>query len=145
VASRVSAPVNSRSGFSTGPKASFRYIYVDIWRIEMVLHVLQYNNILNFNFQLRVKYFSFCALCQSVLHALLHRFATLATRMEQYIQGQSRDLVDQAYTKFVSVFFSNMYSCCCCNEWYSALNNIMILSHAGVQVTFALFFLLMKF
>ncbi|GAU15351.1 hypothetical protein TSUD_04200, partial [Trifolium subterraneum] len=31
------------------------------------------------------------------------RFATLATRMEQYIQGQSRDLVDQAYTKFVSV------------------------------------------
>ncbi|CAJ1972646.1 unnamed protein product [Sphenostylis stenocarpa] len=30
------------------------------------------------------------------------RFATLATRMEQYIQGQSRDLVDQAYTKFVS-------------------------------------------
>lgn len=33
------------------------------------------------------------------------RFATLATRMEQYIQGQSRELVDQAYTKFVSVFF----------------------------------------
>ncbi|GAB4844734.1 Exocyst complex component S3A [Ancistrocladus abbreviatus] len=33
------------------------------------------------------------------------RFATLATRMEQYIQGQSRDLVDQAYTKFVSVMF----------------------------------------
>ncbi|PIN15838.1 Exocyst protein Sec3 [Handroanthus impetiginosus] len=32
------------------------------------------------------------------------RFATLATRMEQYIQGQSRDLVDQAYTKLVSVF-----------------------------------------
>ncbi|GAB2265212.1 Exocyst complex component S3A [Dionaea muscipula] len=28
------------------------------------------------------------------------RFATLATQMEQYIQGQSRDLVDQAYTKF---------------------------------------------
>ncbi|KAK6130950.1 hypothetical protein DH2020_035312 [Rehmannia glutinosa] len=28
------------------------------------------------------------------------RFATLATRMEQYIQGQSRNLVDQAYTKF---------------------------------------------
>ncbi|KAJ8431357.1 hypothetical protein Cgig2_002080 [Carnegiea gigantea] len=28
------------------------------------------------------------------------RFAALATRMEQYIQGQSRDLVDQAYTKF---------------------------------------------
>uniref|UniRef100_A0A2P2MSB5 Exocyst complex component sec3 n=1 Tax=Rhizophora mucronata TaxID=61149 RepID=A0A2P2MSB5_RHIMU len=33
------------------------------------------------------------------------RFATLATRMEQYIQGQSRDLVDQAYTKFVSIMF----------------------------------------
>uniref|UniRef100_A0A2P2MS80 Uncharacterized protein n=1 Tax=Rhizophora mucronata TaxID=61149 RepID=A0A2P2MS80_RHIMU len=34
------------------------------------------------------------------------RFATLATRMEQYIQGQSRDLVDQAYTKFVSILDS---------------------------------------
>ncbi|XP_039055664.1 exocyst complex component SEC3A-like isoform X2 [Hibiscus syriacus] len=33
------------------------------------------------------------------------RFATLATRMEQYIQGQSRDLVDLAYTKFVSIMF----------------------------------------
>ncbi|XP_057434895.1 exocyst complex component SEC3A-like isoform X1 [Lotus japonicus] len=33
------------------------------------------------------------------------RFATLATRMEQYITGQSRDLVDQAYTKFVSIMF----------------------------------------
>ncbi|WVZ08112.1 hypothetical protein V8G54_021458 [Vigna mungo] len=31
------------------------------------------------------------------------RFATLATRMEQYIQGQSRDFVDQAYTKFIFV------------------------------------------
>ncbi|KAE8674828.1 Exocyst complex component SEC3A [Hibiscus syriacus] len=36
------------------------------------------------------------------------RFATLATRMEQYIQGQSRDLVDQAYTKFVSVLFATL-------------------------------------
>lgn len=35
-----------------------------------------------------------------------HRFAALATRMEQYIQGQSRDLVDQAYTKFVSTAVS---------------------------------------
>jgi hypothetical protein len=35
-----------------------------------------------------------------------HRFAALATRMEQYIQGQSRDLVDQAYTKFVSTAIS---------------------------------------
>ncbi|GAB2222046.1 hypothetical protein Drorol1_Dr00013244 [Drosera rotundifolia] len=33
------------------------------------------------------------------------RFATLATHMEQYIQGQSRDLVDQAYTKLVSMMF----------------------------------------
>ncbi|KAK7283334.1 hypothetical protein RIF29_12778 [Crotalaria pallida] len=33
------------------------------------------------------------------------RFAFLATRMEQYIKGQSRDLVDQAYTKFVSIMF----------------------------------------
>lgn len=40
--------------------------------------------------------FALCGLC---------RFATLATRMEQYIQGQSRDLVDQAYTKFVSNLF----------------------------------------
>ena len=39
-------------------------------------------------------------------HVLMHSFATLATRMEQYIQGQSRDLVDQAYTKFVSHIFS---------------------------------------
>ncbi|KAI4305349.1 hypothetical protein L6164_028720 [Bauhinia variegata] len=36
------------------------------------------------------------------------RFATLATRMEQYIQGQSRDLVDQAYTKFVSIMFTTL-------------------------------------
>lgn len=44
---------------------------------------------------------------------LFHRFATLATRMEQYIQGQSRDLVDQAYTKFVSAFLLNMCPRCC--------------------------------
>ncbi|XP_020273699.1 exocyst complex component SEC3A-like [Asparagus officinalis] len=37
--------------------------------------------------------------------AYIPRFATLATRMEQYIQGQSRDLVDQAYTKIVSIMF----------------------------------------
>ncbi|KAG6408695.1 hypothetical protein SASPL_131714 [Salvia splendens] len=35
-------------------------------------------------------------------------FATLATRMEQYIQGQSRDLVDRAYTKFVTVMFATL-------------------------------------
>ncbi|TYH18555.1 hypothetical protein ES288_A05G281200v1 [Gossypium darwinii] len=33
------------------------------------------------------------------------RFATLAIRMEQYAQGQSRDLVDLAYTKLVSIIF----------------------------------------
>ncbi|QCE16583.1 Exocyst complex component Sec3 [Vigna unguiculata] len=33
------------------------------------------------------------------------RFAALATRMEQFVAGQSRDLVDQAYTKFVSIMF----------------------------------------
>ncbi|KAF8410612.1 hypothetical protein HHK36_003144 [Tetracentron sinense] len=32
-------------------------------------------------------------------------FATLATRIEQYFQGKSRDLVDQAYAKFVSIMF----------------------------------------
>lgn len=36
------------------------------------------------------------------------RFATLATRMEQYIQGQSRDLVDQAYTKLVNTMFGTL-------------------------------------
>ncbi|KAG9138595.1 hypothetical protein Leryth_012935 [Lithospermum erythrorhizon] len=36
------------------------------------------------------------------------RFATLATRMEQYIQGQSRNLVDQAYTKFVTIMFATL-------------------------------------
>ena len=33
----------------------------------------------------------------------LFRFAVLASRMEQYIQGQSRDLIDKAYTKLVSI------------------------------------------
>ncbi|PKA56641.1 Exocyst complex component SEC3A [Apostasia shenzhenica] len=33
------------------------------------------------------------------------RFAFLATRMEQYVQGQSRDLIDQTYTKIVSIMF----------------------------------------
>ncbi|KNA04514.1 hypothetical protein SOVF_199020 isoform A, partial [Spinacia oleracea] len=38
------------------------------------------------------------------------RFATLATRMEQYIQGQSRDLVDQAYTKFlINIRYCSLY------------------------------------
>ncbi|KAG9440846.1 hypothetical protein H6P81_021011 [Aristolochia fimbriata] len=37
--------------------------------------------------------------------AYIQRFAILAARMEQYIQGQSRDLVDQAYTKIVSIMF----------------------------------------
>ncbi|CAI0558742.1 unnamed protein product [Linum tenue] len=42
---------------------------------------------------------------QNGILSYIQRFATLATRMEQYIQGQSRDLVDQAYTKFVSIMF----------------------------------------
>ncbi|KAK4374331.1 hypothetical protein RND71_005008 [Anisodus tanguticus] len=42
---------------------------------------------------------------QSGFLSYIPRFATLATRMEQYIQGQSRDLVDHAYTKFVSTMF----------------------------------------
>ncbi|CAL1410952.1 unnamed protein product [Linum trigynum] len=42
---------------------------------------------------------------QNGVLSYIPRFATLATRMEQYIQGQSRDLVDQAYTKFVSIMF----------------------------------------
>jgi hypothetical protein len=46
------------------------------------------------------------------LNLVLHRFATLATRMEQYIQGQSRDLADQAHTKFVSSLFLNVFFFC---------------------------------
>ncbi|KAL4584383.1 hypothetical protein LXL04_008983 [Taraxacum kok-saghyz] len=33
------------------------------------------------------------------------RFALLATRMEQYVQGQSRELVDQAYMKIIGIMF----------------------------------------
>ncbi|XP_076945522.1 exocyst complex component SEC3A-like [Bidens hawaiensis] len=33
------------------------------------------------------------------------RFALLAMHMEQYIQGQSRDLVDQAYMKIIGIMF----------------------------------------
>eukprot|EP00252_Welwitschia_mirabilis_P004626 TRINITY_DN14932_c0_g1_i1.p1 TRINITY_DN14932_c0_g1~~TRINITY_DN14932_c0_g1_i1.p1 ORF type:complete len:883 (+),score=188.57 TRINITY_DN14932_c0_g1_i1:136-2784(+) len=36
------------------------------------------------------------------------RFSTLAARMEQYIQGQSRELVDQAYTKLVGTMFTTL-------------------------------------
>ncbi|MED6182736.1 Exocyst complex component S3A, variant 2 [Stylosanthes scabra] len=42
---------------------------------------------------------------QSGVLPYIPRFASLATRMEQYITGQSRDLVDQAYMKFVSIMF----------------------------------------
>ncbi|CAL9080284.1 unnamed protein product [Musa textilis] len=38
----------------------------------------------------------------------ISRFATLASRMEQYIQGQSRDLVDKAYTRLVSTMFTTL-------------------------------------
>ncbi|KAI3761182.1 hypothetical protein L1987_51593 [Smallanthus sonchifolius] len=37
--------------------------------------------------------------------SFIPRFALLATRLEQYIQGQSRDLVDQAYIKIIGVMF----------------------------------------
>ncbi|PNY03749.1 exocyst complex component sec3a-like protein [Trifolium pratense] len=46
-----------------------------------------------------------CFVIVSVFLSVLDRFATLATKMEQYIAGQSRDLVDQAYMKFVSIMF----------------------------------------
>ncbi|OAY78855.1 Exocyst complex component SEC3A [Ananas comosus] len=36
------------------------------------------------------------------------RFATLASRMELYIQGQSRDLVDKAYTRLISTMFGTL-------------------------------------
>lgn len=39
---------------------------------------------------------------------LILSFATLAARMERCVQGQSRDLVDQAYTKFVSVMLATL-------------------------------------
>ncbi|KAK7310886.1 hypothetical protein RJT34_08669 [Clitoria ternatea] len=42
---------------------------------------------------------------QSGVLPYIPRFASLATRMEQYISGQSRDLVDQAYTKFITIMF----------------------------------------
>ncbi|CAL9201846.1 unnamed protein product [Musa hybrid cultivar] len=38
----------------------------------------------------------------------ISRFATLASRMEQYIHGQSRDLVDKAYTRLVSTMFTTL-------------------------------------
>ena len=46
----------------------------------------------------------------------IFRFAVLASRMEQYIQGQSRDLIDKAYTKLVS--FIAFQSCTSLHLWY---------------------------
>jgi len=48
-------------------------------------------------------------LCLVMSRLFAYRFASLATRMEQYVAGQSRDLVDQAYTKFVSGSFSKLF------------------------------------
>ncbi|OIW20288.1 hypothetical protein TanjilG_08248 [Lupinus angustifolius] len=45
---------------------------------------------------------------QTAVLPYIPRFATLATQMEQYIQGQSRDLVDQAYTKLVDIMFASL-------------------------------------
>ncbi|KAI7740910.1 hypothetical protein M8C21_033037 [Ambrosia artemisiifolia] len=42
---------------------------------------------------------------QTGIMSFIPRFALLATRMEQYIQGQSRDLVDQAYIKIIGIMF----------------------------------------
>ncbi|KAK1433546.1 hypothetical protein QVD17_10457 [Tagetes erecta] len=42
---------------------------------------------------------------QTGVMTFVPRFALLATRMEQYIQGQSRDLVDQAYMKIIGIMF----------------------------------------
>ncbi|KAL7603402.1 hypothetical protein Lser_V15G18780 [Lactuca serriola] len=42
---------------------------------------------------------------QTGVMAFVPRFALLATRMEQYIQGQSRELVDQAYMKIIGIMF----------------------------------------
>ncbi|KAM0060740.1 putative exocyst complex component Sec3 [Helianthus debilis subsp. tardiflorus] len=42
---------------------------------------------------------------QTGIMSFIHRFALLAARMEQYIQGQSRDLVDQAYIKIIGIMF----------------------------------------
>ncbi|KAJ8465146.1 hypothetical protein OPV22_027698 [Ensete ventricosum] len=45
---------------------------------------------------------------QIAVLSYISRFATLASRMEQYIQGQSRDLVDKAYTRLVSTMFTTL-------------------------------------
>ncbi|KAG2536555.1 hypothetical protein PVAP13_9NG195700 [Panicum virgatum] len=45
---------------------------------------------------------------QTGILAYIPRFAVLASRMEQYIQGQSRDLIDKAYTKLVSTMFATL-------------------------------------
>lgn len=51
-----------------------------------------------------------------IVLCFIFRFAVLASRMEQYIQGQSRDLIDKAYTKLVSF----IPFCCCTSlhSWY---------------------------
>ncbi|XP_062215174.1 exocyst complex component SEC3A-like isoform X2 [Phragmites australis] len=45
---------------------------------------------------------------QTGILAYIPRFAVLASRMEQYILGQSRDLSDKAYTKLVSTMFATL-------------------------------------
>lgn len=42
---------------------------------------------------------------QQLMDLLFSRFAQLATRLEEYVHGGSRDLIDQAYTKIVSIMF----------------------------------------
>ncbi|KAI3513180.1 hypothetical protein L1887_20507 [Cichorium endivia] len=59
------------------------------------------------------------------------RFATLATRMEQYIQGQSRDLVDQAYIKFIGVMFATLDKIAQTDQKYADI--ILLENYAAFQ------------
>lgn len=62
--------------------------------------------------------------------SLACRFAVLASRMEQYIQGQSRDLIDKAYTKLVSTPPPPplaIYTTSCINSTYFSFVNKWLL------------------
>ncbi|KAI3767252.1 hypothetical protein L2E82_17341 [Cichorium intybus] len=53
---------------------------------------------------------------QTGVMAFVPRFALLATCMEQYIQGQSRDLVDQAYMKIIGIMFVTLDKISQCDQ-----------------------------
>jgi hypothetical protein len=59
------------------------------------------------------------------------RFAALAHRMESYIQGGSRDLVDQAYTKFVTVMFATLDKIAQADQKYSDI--LLLENYAAFQ------------